>query len=130
MAAAEGTVVVPHFRFGIAEFLPYLKSHYLTLGKLYRDAGSELTVIVREHRFARLYCASASRRTVAPFCLDSPGPLGFFPSVRRICPRADKFLAGIGIADACRAGQPMDDHRRHGGFAQLQIRRRRVAARA
>jgi homoserine O-acetyltransferase len=39
---AEGTVLLPSFRFGTGETLPQLKLHYLTLGTLHRNAAGQV----------------------------------------------------------------------------------------
>ena len=38
-ATADGTVVLPNFRFGTGETLPQLRLHYLTLGTPHHDAA-------------------------------------------------------------------------------------------
>jgi homoserine O-acetyltransferase/O-succinyltransferase len=38
-ATTDGTVKLPNFRFGTGETLPELRLHYITLGKLHRDAS-------------------------------------------------------------------------------------------
>jgi homoserine O-acetyltransferase len=39
---AEGTVLLPNFRFGTGESLPQLRLHYLTLGTLHRNAAGHV----------------------------------------------------------------------------------------
>src|ERR1035438_3298490 len=39
---ADGTVLLPNFRFGTGETLPQLKLHYLTLGTLHRNAAGNV----------------------------------------------------------------------------------------
>lgn len=39
---AEGTTILPNFRFGSGETLPELKLHYLTLGTMHRDAAGRV----------------------------------------------------------------------------------------